>query len=175
MTTNPGYPAVSAIDDEELDEVVSEEPPTQQPRPDAPTEPTLDALIEAAEKSGDWLQAGKLKVEKARQLAEGALATVPTPEPTQQPPGGSEGETEENLRAQISDAEANADYFQSGLAKAKLVNKRAEANPLNPDVGAPLPSSDEDQDLELRIHDAESRGDWAESLRLKSLRAGVTP
>ncbi len=162
MTTDQGYPQVSTISDE-------------QPGDDSPTEPTIDERIDAAEKSGDWLSSAKLKVVRARQLAEVALATAPTPELTQQPPGGPEGETEENLRAQISDAEANADFFQSGLAKAKLVNKRAEANPLNPDVGTPSPSSDEDQDLKQRIHDAEGRGDWVESFKLKIRRAGLMP
>lgn len=88
-----------------------------------------------------------------------------------------DSESIENLIAQISDAEINRDYFASGVAKFKLMNKRAAQNPLSAygvDV-APTPSSDQDQALEQRIHDAESRGEWGESLRLKSRRAGVTP
>ena len=169
LTTDQGYPGVSTISEDELDEMVSEESQAQQPGDDSPPDPTtgIDAEIENAEEAGEWLRAGQLKIERAK--LEG--------EPSQEPQEESDGESIENLMAQIADAEVNRDYFASGVAKVKLTNKRAAQNPLNAygvDV-APSPSSDQDQALEHRIHDAESRGDWAESLRLKSRRAGVTP
>ena len=169
MTTNHGYPQVSTMSEDELDEMVSEESQAQQPGDDSPSEPTpgIDAQIETAEQADEWLRAGQLKIERAK--LEG--------EPSQEPQEESDGESIKNLIAQISDAEVNRDFYASGVAKVKLMNKRAAQNPLSAygvDV-APTPSSDQDQDLELRIQNAESRGEWAESLRLKGMRAGVTP
>ena len=93
-------------------------------------------------------------------------------EPSQEPQEESEGESIENLMAQVADAEINRDFYASGVAKVRLMNMKAAQDPLNAygvDV-APSPTSDQDQDLERRIHDAESRGDWGESLRLKGRR-----
>ena len=73
--------------------------------------------------------------------------------------------------AQIADAATNADWYSSGLAKFKLMSKRATADPSGVGMGvAATPTSDQDQDLEQRIHDAETAGDWGESLRLKGRR-----
>ena len=169
LTTDQGYPGVSTISEDELDEMVSEESQAQQPGDDSPPDPTtgIDGQIKKAEQGGEWLRAGQLKIERAK--LEG--------QPSQEPQEESEGESIKNLIAQVHDAEINRDFYASGVAKVKLTNKRAAQNPLNAygvDV-APTPSSDQDQALEQRIHDAESRGEWGESLRLKSLRAGVTP
>ena len=166
MTTDHGYPHASTISDEELDVMVSEESEAQQPADDPLSEPTtgIDAQIEAAEKSGNWLRAGTLKVEKTR-----VQQSADQPQETLEDP------SIQNLIAQIHDAETNRDFYASGLAKFKLMNKTAAMN--QPDGGdiAPTPSSDQDQHLKRRIHDAESQGEYAESLRLKSLRAGITP
>ena len=126
-----------------------------------------DLAIAQAEAAGRWLEAGQMKL---RAKLEGE----PSPEPREE----SEGESIENLMAQVADAEINRDFYASGVAKVRLMNMKAAQDPLNAygvDV-APSPTSDQDQDLERRIHDAESRGDWGESLRLKGRRIpGIGP
>ena len=94
-------------------------------------EPSLSNRIAQAEADGRWLEAGQMKL---RAKLEGE----PSPEPQEE----SEGETIENLMAQVADAEINRDFYASGMAKVKLMNKRAAENP--PDGGdiAPTPSSD---------------------------------
>ena len=125
-------------------------------------EPTIEELILEAEQAGDWLRSGQLKVER--------MSLQGNPSVLQ---GESDTESVKPLMAEISDAEINADFYAAGLAKLRLVSHRAAANPSGIAVEV-TPTSDNDQEeaskLELEIIDAEARGDFHESLRLKVRR-----
>ena len=167
------------------EEVESGEMISQEPSTDLPSEPdearvgdedeqvtpstdestdeaTIEELISKAEQAGDWLRSGQLKVER--------MSLQGNPSVLQ---GESDTESVKTLMAEIADAETNRDFYAAGLAKLQLVSLRAAANPSEIAVEV-TPTSDDDQEeatkLELEVLDAEARGDWGESLRLKAQR-----
>ena len=155
----------------ESEEMIGQEPSAEPPsEPDearvgdeeatpSTNEPTIEELIATAEKSGDWLRSGQLKVQRMSLQGDpsGSQETHP------------ESETVKNLMAQISDAETNADWYKSGLTKFRLMSERAAAEPsgiaTTSEEAAPSPDA---QELEAKILRAEEAGSWAESLRLKA-------
>jgi hypothetical protein len=115
-----------------------EEP--MQTTPD-PTPLSLDDQIAQAEKSGDWLEAGQLKLQK---LHEAQPETVPAQDP--------------NLQDQITEAEARGDWLTAGTLKTRLA--RGAQTPETPAPFSP--------ELAAAIAEAEAAGDWGRAGMLKA-------